>query len=94
VRRLPSCAFALPPRVAAGVLRATRRTEPLVPVRAASAYGVFLTRGYRDGPRSVVPWPRLKQLEAELGFDRHAQPRDLDARQWAALFAHAVRRSV
>jgi 23S rRNA (adenine-N6)-dimethyltransferase len=94
VRRLPRSAFAPPPSVDAAMLRIFRRAEPLVPVRDARAYGAFLARGYRDGPRAVVPWARLKQLEAELGFDRRAQARDLDARQWAALFAHAVRRSV
>jgi 23S rRNA (adenine-N6)-dimethyltransferase len=93
-RRLPRCAFVPPPRVDAGVLHIVRRATPLVPVRDASAYGAFLTRGYRDGPRAVVRWAQLKQLEAELGFDRHARPRDLDVRQWAALYAHAVRRSV
>jgi 23S rRNA (adenine-N6)-dimethyltransferase len=94
LRRLPRCVFAPPPSVDAGVLRALRRQEPLVSVRDARAYSAFLARGYRDGPRAVMPWSRLKQLEAELGFDRRAEPRDLDARQWAALFAHAVRRSV
>jgi 23S rRNA (adenine-N6)-dimethyltransferase len=93
-RRLPRCVFAPPPSVDAGVLRIVRRADPLVPARAARAYGAFLARGYRDGPRAVVPWTSLKRLEAELGFDRRAQPRDLDAGQWAALFAHAVRRSV
>ena len=93
-RRLPRCVFSPPPTVDAAVLRIRRRTEPLVPPRDARAYGAFLARGYRDGPRAVVPWARLKQLEAELGFDRHAQPRDLDAAQWAALFIRSVRRSV
>lgn len=94
LRRLPRCVFAPPPSVDAGVLRVLRRQEPLVPARDARPYSAFLARGYRDGPRAVVPWSRLKQLEAELGFDRRAEPRDLDFRQWAALFAHAVRRSV
>jgi hypothetical protein len=71
-----------------------RRAEPLVATRDARAYGAFLARGYRDGPRSVVPWAILKRLEPELGFDRRARPRDLDARQWAALYARTVRRSV
>jgi 23S rRNA (adenine-N6)-dimethyltransferase len=93
-RRLPRSVFAPPPSVDAAVLRIRRRTEPLVPARDARAYAAFLARGYRDGPRAVVPWTRLKQLEAGLGFDRRAHPRDLDAGQWAALFAHAVRRSV
>ena len=52
------------------------------------------TATYRDGVRAVVPWPTLKRLEAGLGFDRYAQPRDLDAHQWAALFAHAIRQTL
>jgi 23S rRNA (adenine-N6)-dimethyltransferase len=71
-RRLPRCVFAPPPSVDAGVLQIVRRTAPLVPGGDGRAYGAFLARGYRDGPRAVVPWARLKQLEAELGFDRHA----------------------
>jgi 23S rRNA (adenine-N6)-dimethyltransferase len=93
-RRLPSCVFAPPPPVDAGVLRIARRPEPLVPTRERGAYAAFVARGYRDGTRAVVPWPALKRLAGELGFDRRAEPRDLDARQWAALFRHAVRRSV
>ncbi len=90
-RRLPRYVFAPPPSVDAALLRIVRRDEPLVPVVQARAYSGFLARGYRHGPRAVVPWPTLKQLEAELGFDRRAEPRDLDAGQWAALFRHAVR---
>jgi 23S rRNA (adenine-N6)-dimethyltransferase len=91
-RRLPRCVFAPPPAVDAGVLRAVRRATPLVPVPAHRPYAAFLARGFRQGLRAVVPWAALKRLEAELGFDRHASARDLEARQWAALFAHAVRR--
>jgi 23S rRNA (adenine-N6)-dimethyltransferase len=92
-RRLPRGVFAPPPTVDAAVLRIKRRAEPLVPVSDRRAYDAFLSRGYRDGPRAVVSWAALKRLEAELGFDRHARARDLDATQWAALFLHAVRRS-
>jgi len=35
----------------------------------------------------------LKHCAGELGFDRRARPRDLDARQWAGVW-HAVRRSI
>ena len=90
-RRLPRCVFAPPPTVDAGVLRIVRRDAPLVPPGEARAYATFLARGYRDGLRAVVPWARLKQLESELGFDRRARPRDLDAHQWAALYRHVVR---
>ena len=93
-RRLPRCVFAPPPAVDAGVLRALRRQTPLVPVEMHRAYAAFLARAFRAGPRTVVSWATLKKLEAELGFDRRAAARDLDARQWAAVFAHAVRRTV
>jgi 23S rRNA (adenine-N6)-dimethyltransferase len=96
-RRLPRCVFAPPPAVDAGILRIVRRAEPFVHPRDRRAYAAFLARAYREGPREgprgVVSWGVLKRLEAELGFDRHAEARDLDARQWAGLFAHAVRRS-
>jgi 23S rRNA (adenine-N6)-dimethyltransferase len=90
-RRLPRCVFAPSPTVDAGLFRAVRRSEPLVPAAHARRYSAFLARGYRAGPRAVVPGNRLKRCEAELGFDRHAAARDLDAYQWAALFMDAVR---
>jgi 16S rRNA A1518/A1519 N6-dimethyltransferase RsmA/KsgA/DIM1 with predicted DNA glycosylase/AP lyase activity len=92
-RRLPRCVFAPPPSVDAGVLRAVRRAAPLVRPRDAQRYSAFLARGYRDGPRAVVPWALLKRCEAKLGYDRRAAARDLDARQWAALFVDVVRRN-
>jgi 23S rRNA (adenine-N6)-dimethyltransferase len=94
LRRLSRCVFAPPPTVDAGVLRVVRRTEALVPPAQRRDYAAFLARDYRDGPRAVVPWATLKRLEAELGFDRRARARDLDANQWAALFERAVRRNV
>lgn len=93
VRRLPRSAFAPPPAVDAGVLRIVRRAEPLVPATECRAYGSFLLRAYRHGPRAVVPSAQLKRCEAELGFERHALARDLDARQWAALYLRTVRSS-
>jgi 23S rRNA (adenine-N6)-dimethyltransferase len=91
-RRLPPSVFAPPPAVDAGVLRIERRLTPLVPPPDRGAYEAFLARGYREGPRAVVPWRRLKLCEAELGFDRQASARDLDVRQWAELYLRAVRR--
>jgi 23S rRNA (adenine-N6)-dimethyltransferase len=92
MRRLPASVFAPPPTVDAAVLRIERRSKPLVPASDRRAYEAFLAKGYREGPRAVVPWRRLKQCEAELGFDRHANARDLDVRQWAELYLRAVRR--
>jgi 23S rRNA (adenine-N6)-dimethyltransferase len=92
-RRLPRCVFTPPPAVDAGLLRVDRRARPLVPVTELRAYAEFLSRGYRHGLRAVVPWRRLKAWEAELGLDRHAQPRDLDAAHWAELYSRAVRRA-
>ena len=92
-RRLPSAVFAPPPATDGGLLRIERRPEPLVRERDHREYAAFLARGYREGLRSVVTSHLLKRSAGELGFDRRARPRDLDARQWAGLW-HAVRRSV
>ena len=89
--RLPRCCFAPQPQVDAAVLRAVRRREPLVPVEHARAYRGFLQRGFRNGPRAVVPGRQLTRLAGELGFDRAARPRDLDAAQWATLFRRGIR---
>ncbi|HLB19328.1 MAG TPA: rRNA adenine N(6)-methyltransferase family protein [Gaiellaceae bacterium] len=93
VRRLPRFVFAPSPSVDAGLLRAVRRSDPLVPASEHTSYQGFLARGYRDGLRAVATPRQLKRLEAELGFARHARPRDLDAAQWANLW-RAVRQSV
>lgn len=91
VRRLPPAAFAPPPAVAAAVLRATRRAEPLVPAESAPAYAAFLGRAYRGGSlRRVVP--AFAGLAPGLGLDPAATARDLDARQWAAVFGSVRRR--
>jgi 23S rRNA (adenine-N6)-dimethyltransferase len=81
-RRIASAAFAPAPSVAAGVLGARRRAEPLVPVQEARAYEAFLRRSYGAGS---LP-PRARALAHELGLDRRARPRDLDARAWATLW--------
>jgi 23S rRNA (adenine-N6)-dimethyltransferase len=92
VRRLPRDAFAPRPEVDAGVLRATRRAEPLVPAADAGRYAQFVHAGFRRGLRAVAPPLTVKRLGRDLGFPRHPRPCDLDARQWAALF-RAVRRA-
>jgi 23S rRNA (adenine-N6)-dimethyltransferase len=90
-RRLARSAFAPPPSVDAGVLRVVRRSEPLVPMRDRRRYAAFLSRGYREGVRSVVPRRQLRRRAEELGLTHGAEPRDLDARQWAALYDTTVR---
>jgi 23S rRNA (adenine-N6)-dimethyltransferase len=89
VRRVPRTCFAPPPRVDAAVLRATRRPKPLVAPGDASAYEALLRRAFgtrapldRTLPRRVV-----HRVAHELGFDPRAAARDLDARQWARLYA-------
>jgi 23S rRNA (adenine-N6)-dimethyltransferase len=92
VRRLPRDAFAPPPAVDAGLLRAVRRREPLVPAGHLRRYGHFVHGGFRHGLRAVAPPLTLKRLARDLGFSQRARPCDLDAHAWAALF-RAVRRT-
>ena len=94
-RRLPRAAFAPPPAVDAGVVRYERRREPLVPVPAAGQYRRLLASGFASQRpvRAVLPARLVKRLALEHGFAPDAHARDLDARQWAAVFA-AVRRTV
>ena len=82
VRRIAPAAFAPTPRVAAALLRAARRPEPLVEVRDAAAYQAFLRGAYRSGS---LP-PCAGALAPELGIDPRAHPRDFDARAWASLW--------
>jgi 23S rRNA (adenine-N6)-dimethyltransferase len=89
VRRLPPCAFAPEPAVAAGVLRIERRAEPLVATRDRAAWRAFVQRGFAAG-RPNAPPRVFKRLGRELGYAPGAHARDLDAAQWAALF-RAVR---
>jgi 23S rRNA (adenine-N6)-dimethyltransferase len=92
VRRVPRACFAPPPSVDAAVLRAARRPEPLVPRDEARAYEAVLRRAFesRAPLERVLPRGLVHGVAHELGFDSHAAARDLDARQWPALYA-AVR---
>ena len=89
VRRVPRSCFAPPPRVDAAVLRAMRRPEPLVPSTEARRYEALLRRAFaaqmpidRILPRRIV-----HRVAHEFAFDPHARARDLDARQWGAVYA-------
>ena len=81
-RRIAAAAFAPRPSVAAALLAARRRPVPLVPPSEASAYSAFLRRSFRS---SSLP-RQARRLAPALGFDPRAEPRDLDARAWAALW--------
>ncbi len=88
-RRVARTAFAPPPSVDAAVLRAVRRSEPLVPVADAEAYLRLLRLGFSsDAPlQRRLPRRVVHRLAHELGFDPSARARDLDAAQWVPLFA-------
>jgi 23S rRNA (adenine-N6)-dimethyltransferase len=92
-RRLDRCAFAPPPAVDAAVLLLERRAEPRVALEAHDAYRRFLTRAFesRQPLRRLFSPLELKRLAPALGFSIQAQPRELDAEQWALLFQHARR---
>jgi 23S rRNA (adenine-N6)-dimethyltransferase len=92
VRRVPRACFAPPPAVDAAVLRATRRPEPLVPPEQASAYEALVRRAFAaQVPLDrILPRRLVHRTARELGFEAHARARDLDALQWARLYA-AVR---
>jgi len=93
VRRVPRACFAPPPSVDAAVLRATRRPEPLVPPRDARPYEALLRRGFdSQAPLDrILPRRIVHRVAHEHGFDPHSLARDLDARQWAALY-HSLSR--
>lgn len=85
-RRLPRTAFDPSPRVDAGILVLDRRRTPLVPDGDLDRYRSFVASGFRRGLRAVAPARGLRSLRL-LG----AEPRDLDAHQWASLYAAGKR---
>jgi 23S rRNA (adenine-N6)-dimethyltransferase len=95
--RLARTAFSPPPRVDAGVVRFDRRPRPLVPIEDSELYWRFLSEAFRAplpvrrALRTRLSPLKVKRLAPALGFAPDARARDLDARQWAALYACAVR---
>jgi 23S rRNA (adenine-N6)-dimethyltransferase len=89
VRRVPRACFTPPPSVDAAVLRAGRRSEPLVAPGEAGGYEALLRRafGARVPLDRILPRGVVHRVAHELGFDPHAAARDLDVRQWAAVYA-------
>ncbi len=92
-RRLHRSAFTPAPTVDAALLRIERRSRPHVPEELQAEYLAFLRAGFsssqplRAALRGKLSPLLLKRLAPTLGFDPDARARDLDARQWAALFA-------
>jgi 23S rRNA (adenine-N6)-dimethyltransferase len=90
-RRLSRTAFSPTPSVDAAVLQVARRAQPLVPPQRHRAYWRFLSEAFRaagpPGRLGAVSRIEVKRLAPVLGFDPASRPRDLDASQWAALFA-------
>jgi 23S rRNA (adenine-N6)-dimethyltransferase len=80
-RRLPRSAFEPPPAVDAGVLVFERRAHPLIPERCWRSYRGFVAAGFRRGLRAGAPARVLRRLRLA-----GAEPRELDAYQWAELF--------
>jgi 23S rRNA (adenine-N6)-dimethyltransferase len=97
VRRLDRTAFAPPPTVDTAVLRLERRGRARVPPDLHEEYWRFLRDGFssqepaRRGLRASLSPLQIKRLAPALGFGLASRSRDLDAEQWAQLFANARR---
>jgi 23S rRNA (adenine-N6)-dimethyltransferase len=91
--RLSRSAFMPAPEVDAAVLRITRRRQPLVSPAEHDRYWRFLSGTFRSQTpvaralRSQLSPRELRRLADTHGFSAAAWPRDLDARQWAGIFA-------
>ena len=70
-----------------------------MPIEAHVAYRRLLTIAFgssasiRSNLRSSLSPLEVKRLAAALGFAPNAQARELDATQWASVFAFVTRRS-
>jgi 23S rRNA (adenine-N6)-dimethyltransferase len=97
-RRLHRSAFAPPPSVDCAVLCIERRAQPRVPLDAHDAYWRFLSAAFkardpiRRGLRASLSPLEVKRLAPALGFAPDARPWEIDAGQWASLFAFARQR--
>ncbi len=92
--RLARSAFSPPPDVNAALLRIRRRSRPRVSPNDHETYWRFIADAFRaQAPlekalRSQLTPREVRRLSAVLGFAAWARPRDLDARQWAEVFAY------
>jgi 23S rRNA (adenine-N6)-dimethyltransferase len=96
-RRLSRTAFSPVPSVDAAVLRFERLAKPRVAVTEHEAYRHFLERAFasrqplRRALTGALSPLEVKRLAPTLGFAPDCRPWDLDADQWAGLFAFASR---
>lgn len=93
--RVPSWGFAPQPSVDGGVLRISRRDEPLVPDSDRTAYTSFVSNVFtgRGGSLTAlisraarVDRNRTKRALRDAGVHGDGRPRDLRPEHWAALW--------
>lgn len=95
VRRIDRSAFSPPPSVDSAVLRLERRLRPRLPLESHESYWRFLQTAFaahepiRRSLRPSLSPLQIKRLAPALGFGPHARAGQLDAGQWARLFAFA-----
>lgn len=96
--KLASSAFSPSPEATAGLLRVERRARPRIDPAEHEDYRRFVESAFatrRPLARALagtLSSRELRRLAPVLGFDAGSYPRDLDARQWAGLFAFARKR--
>lgn len=96
--RLARNAFTPAPNVDAAVLRIEPRPEPMLEPHVHATYWRFLSGAFgARGPlnrtmRSLLSRMELRRLGDALGFPAEAHARDLDVRQWAAVFTRVQSR--
>ena len=94
-RHLDRKTFSPPPSVDGAVLQLKRRMEPRVPLELHEVYWRFLAdafaspRPIRLALRPTLTGLQIKRLAPALGFAPEARARELDAQQWARVFAFA-----
>ncbi|HST16657.1 MAG TPA: rRNA adenine N-6-methyltransferase family protein [Gaiellaceae bacterium] len=74
VRRLPPELFVPRPSVAAGVLRATRRSFPLVDPGEAQSFERFVRRGFAHGGRDLDPYAWARRFRSGRGRNVRSRP--------------------